>query len=80
MTIFLYLFNLLISMGVTETSKEAYKGIVPILGETQTTVLSALVYLKEATNAEIADFLDWSINRVTPRIFELREEGYVVGS
>lgn len=28
-------------------------------------------------NREIADLLNWPINRVTPRVLELREQGHV---
>lgn len=28
-------------------------------------------------NQEIAELLDWSINRVTPRVLELREKGFI---
>lgn len=65
-------------MSVQETSLEAYEEIKPTLGEKQRMVLSLLEKtIKPMTNSEIARALGWSINRVTPRVFELREKGVV---
>lgn len=44
------------------------------LGERQATVYEALLEQGQrgATNAELAELLDWPVNRVTPRTYELR--------
>ena len=34
----------------------------------------------DMTNMEVASALHWSINRVTPRVFELRDAGLVVSN
>jgi hypothetical protein len=43
-------------------------------------VLDALRFFPDATNAEIAAHLAWPINRVTPRMLELRKMGLVLQS
>jgi hypothetical protein len=40
-------------------------------------VLKYLATVKDATNSEISASLKWSINRVTPRVHELREKNLV---
>ena len=63
---------------IQDTSKKAYKEeVAGTLGHRQLQVLTALEFLKEATNSELAIHLDWSINRVTPRVLELRTAGKV---
>jgi hypothetical protein len=47
------------------------------LGDKQQKVLDAIRDLGAPTNAEIARHLDWPINRVTGRTFELRQYGLV---
>lgn len=58
----------------------AYREATYKLGEKQKTVYDTLRYFPDATNAELAARLGWPINRVTPRIKELRgdECGYLV--
>jgi|YelNatPaOPRAMG01_1025707.scaffolds.fasta_scaffold166269_2 DNA-binding MarR family transcriptional regulator len=67
---------------VQETSLEAYRQIQPCLGQKQAEVYRLLKRATECgydmTNMEIARALRWSINRVTPRVLELREMGLVV--
>jgi len=69
-------------MTVQETSLEAYLGVKPRLGEKQKEVYRLLKNATrvgfDMTNMEIAQALKWSINRVTPRVYELREKGLVV--
>jgi len=60
-----------------ETSLEAYEEVKPTLGPRQIAVLSVLENAPPLTNTEIAQRLGWSINRVTPRVFELREKDMV---
>lgn len=61
-----------------DTSREAYQSIQPKLNKLQRQVYDALQLKAQATNAELAEHLDWSINRITPRMFELRTLGLVV--
>ena len=63
-----------------QTSLDAWLNVQEKLGRRQREVLIALHHLKEATNMEIANYLGWSINRVTPRVLELREMGLVTQS
>ena len=60
-------------MPLQQTSLEAYRKIYGELGEKQARVLNVFQGSQALTNMEIADILGWSINRVTPRVFELRE-------
>ena len=68
---------------VRATSLMAYAEVLEKLGERQVEVLKCLNSFVDmwgkcsATNMMIADKLDWSINRVTPRIYELRQYGLV---
>ena len=49
------------------------------LGRRQRTVYGLLRrYPGGLSNMEIAHYLGWSVNRVTPRVFELRQKGLVV--
>jgi hypothetical protein len=57
-----------------QTSLQAYfQEIIPIIGQRQQAVLEALKTLGNASNMMIASQLGWSINRVTPRVNELRK-------
>lgn len=62
---------------VTETSKKAFEKIKHIRSNTQHLVFEALRKLGYASNTMIAKELGWTINRVTPRINELRKKGFV---
>lgn len=58
-----------------ETSFKAFiNEVAPTLGARQIRVLECFETGDELTNMEIARRLDWEINRVTPRVFELREQ------
>lgn len=59
------------------TSLKAYEDIQGKLGEAQLKVYLCLEDLESANNTIIAKRLGWSINRVTPRIKELRDSGFV---
>lgn len=61
-----------------ETSLLAYLGIKPDLGEKQLLVYNMLKDLGSANNMILSRKLGWSINRVTPRVAELRERGLVI--
>lgn len=67
-------------MTVTNTSLKAYYDIKASgeLNRRQYQVLENLRYLREATNTEVSVEACLPINRVTPRMFELRKSGLVV--
>jgi len=63
---------------VRDTSLEAYFGeVVPKLSQMQAEVLTVFYDnpVLDFTNMEVAEELGWSINRVTPRTYELRGKG-----
>lgn len=67
--------------NVTDTSRQAYHNdALPTLSERQAMVMRGLEMSQKPnmTNSEIASYLEWPINTVTPRIFELRGLGKVV--
>lgn len=64
-------------MTVQETSREAYSTLQPGLGEAQARVLDAFRVLGPSCNQEVANYLGWSINRVTGRVRELVEGHFV---
>ncbi len=67
-------------MPIQATSLQAYDELVNAgeLGRQQQLVFDIIRHHSNGmTNAEIAEELRWSINRVTPRVFELREKGFV---
>ena len=64
--------------AVQETSLSAYRiAVEPKLGEKQAVVLAAFTPQNGMTNQELAAYLGWPINCVTPRVFELRAMGLV---
>jgi hypothetical protein len=65
-------------MSQADTSLHAYALATQNLGKKQKEVLDTLRFFPDATNAEIAARLRWSINRVTPRMGELRTQGLVL--
>jgi DNA-binding MarR family transcriptional regulator len=62
---------------IQTTSVLAYYSQLQTLGNKQIEVYEKLKELGSATNNELAKALDWEINRLTPRVFELREKGIV---
>jgi len=64
--------------GVSATSLRAYKEIYDKLGDKQKEVYQMLKNLDSANNAILSRKLNWAINRVTPRVLELREAGLVI--
>jgi len=69
--------------NVQDTSIEAYESIKYKLGSVQRRVLDVFYEnpnIKDWTNMELARALGWDINRVTPRVFELRELGVLTES
>ena len=63
---------------IQETSLEAYKVLKPELGEQQETVYNTIIGHPGMSNHDIARYLGWEINRVTPRVKELRDKGLVI--
>ena len=61
-----------------QTSISAYHDIKETLGERQIAVYECLKDLESANNNIIARKLKLPINRITPRVHELRERGLVV--
>lgn len=64
--------------SVRDTSLMAWMEVQSSLGEKQGLVFAALKAFGPMTNMELASHLGWSINRVTPRVLELRNESFVV--
>ena len=62
---------------IQQTSIEAYKEILPELGHRQQIVLDVIACHPGMSNHDIARFLNWEINTITPRVNELRELGVV---
>ena len=65
-------------MQTQVTSLEAYKVLKPDLGNLQQIVYTIIQKNPGLCNHEIAKKLGWEINRVTPRVKELREKGLVI--
>lgn len=65
---------------IESTTLEAFKIIQPSLGELQQTVYDVISNYPGMSNHDIARFLHWEINRVTPRVKELRDMGVVIMS
>ena len=67
---------------IQDTSLEAYREIQAKLGNRQKQILywirRSTKEQGNVTNMELADAIGWSINRVTPRVYELRKKGKVV--
>jgi hypothetical protein len=63
---------------IQDTSLWAHQLASQNLGAKQKQVLDALRFFPDATNAEIALHLSWPINRITPRMGELRKMGLVL--
>lgn len=64
-------------MTVAYTSQLAYSQIKNKLGAKQEQVYQVINKLSRASNEQIADYLDWPINRVTGRCTELRNFGLI---
>lgn len=63
---------------ITQTSLIAYLDVKTKLGPRHVSVVQALQELGNANNRMLAAQLGWEINRVTPRVLELRQKGKVV--
>lgn len=63
--------------GYRETSMVAYASIIDSLGDRHKAVIRAMNQLSEATNLGLSRFLNWEINKVTPRVNELVKKGLI---
>jgi hypothetical protein len=63
---------------IQDTSLFAYSVATQNLGAKQKEVLDALRFYPDATNAELAAYLKWPVNRITPRCLELRKMGLIL--
>jgi len=63
---------------IQDTSRWAYALATQNLNQKQKAVIDALRFFRNATNAEVAQHLGWEINRVTPRVLELRKLGKII--
>lgn len=64
--------------AIQQTSREAFiNEVKPTLGHRQRVIFEEICKAGNLTNSEIAARLGWTINTVTPRVFELRQRGYV---
>ncbi len=63
---------------IQDTSLFAYSVATQRLGAKQKEVLDCLRYFLDATNAEIAAKKGWPVNRITPRVLELRKLGLIL--
>jgi hypothetical protein len=60
------------------TSLAAWEIALAKVGRSQKAVLDMLRTMDDATNAELGYRMGWPINRVTPRVNELRKIGLVL--
>lgn len=63
--------------NIQDTSAKAYYSVLQTLGYKQEMVYLKLKELGDATNNEIAQAMGLPINRITPRVHELRKLGVV---
>jgi len=59
-------------INAQQTSIDAYYSLINLSGKRKE-VYDAINSLETACNLDIAYYLKWSINRITPRVKELRE-------
>jgi DNA-binding Lrp family transcriptional regulator len=63
-----------------QTSLEAFELIKPKINANQRIILDVIEGAAcDMTGMEIAKYLGWSVNRVTPRVLELRQKGLLKG-
>lgn len=70
--------SLRIKEMIQDTSLFAHKMATQHLGKKQKEVFDALRFFPDATNAEIAACMGWPVNRITPRVLELRKMGLIL--
>lgn len=65
-------------MPIRQSSLQAYEEAKMRMAVCQAKVRKAIFDLNnDACNKEISLFLNWDINRVTPRVLELRKQGVI---
>lgn len=62
---------------IQQTSLEAYEAILPTLSDRQLIVFEVIQRHPGMSNHDIARFLNWEINCVTPRVDELRDRNMI---
>jgi DNA-binding MarR family transcriptional regulator len=68
-------------MPYQETSGLAYDSVIETVNKKQSQVLAVIEdHPSGMTNQEIAEYLGWPINTVTPRVYELVKKGWVEAS
>lgn len=65
-------------MTVTHTSLFAYRGVKTNIGAKQKIILNAIKAIQPCSDVQIAEYLAYEINRVTPRRGELAAMGKIV--
>jgi len=65
-------------MTVTQTSLFAYQGVKTNIGAKQKIILNAIKAIQPCSDVQIAEYLAYEINRVTPRRGELAAMGKIV--
>lgn len=68
------------NINIQPTSIEAYKSIQPTLGDMQRFIYKAIQKNPGMSNHDISRFLQLEINKVTPRVKELRTMNLVIFS
>jgi hypothetical protein len=63
---------------IQDTSLLAHKIATHNLGRKQKEVLDCLRYFRDATNAELSARMGWPVNRIAPRVLELRKMGLIL--
>ena len=65
--------------SVRSTSLQSYEfDVLTVLGDRQRVVLEAMKNRENWTNSELAAYLNFPINTITPRVYELRRLGLVM--
>ena len=65
---------------IQKTSLEAYRILEPQLGFHQETVYTMIEQNPNCCNHDLSSLIGWEINRVTPRVKELRDKGLIICS
>ena len=63
---------------VSPNSLEAYNSLVGLSDKQRHVFVVVEAFGKPINNRKLSELLGWSINRVTPRVLELREKGLLV--
>ena len=66
-----------VGINMQQTSIAAYLEIKKHLGKKQREVKKVFEEHSECTNNELANYIGWPINTITPRVVELREKGFI---